>query len=107
GGGRLERQRQAGERPVSIRIAIPGVVEELPCLCWIVIEGEYVRFERPVRGRQHADGRRGKSPSQILDNGPPIDGEADRPAHAKILQDGIAEVEGEVLVVQARCCFEG
>ena len=106
-GGRLERERQPRLRPIAVGVAIAGLVQQPLRLVRIVVEGEHVRLERPIRRRQHADGGCGEAPPQVIHDGPPIDREADRAPDAKVLQDWIEEIEGEVLIVEPRRGFQG
>ena len=89
-------------RALAVWIAVSGFIEKASCLIGVVREIELVRFERPACRRDETHGRYGEAASRYSTMARRSIAVADRMAHAHILENRIAHVEAEILVVRAR-----
>ena len=96
----VRRKRGAGPSPSGSRIA--GLVEQRARLRRDRAE----TCRRPASnaqddGRQQADGRRREAAPQVVDDRLAVDGVGERLPHAHVLQHRVAQVEADVLIVDA------
>src|SRR5581483_12095047 len=82
---------------------IAGLIEQSPCPLRIVIVLPDIAIIGPTLRRKDAAGGLGLISPQIMDDGLPVDGVSNRLTHAAVLQNGIAQVESQIVIGAAGC----